>query len=249
MAYYDPKWQETRNKQAQTEPFSEVAIGNNRAQFESHLKFIQTRYPSSPGGSPAYDGPNQRIVYPLLRRPISEIRQAIMADNLVYCRSSFQDGVGSHNAETKSNETHVIRKLVPSRDHLVVACVFGSKNVAEFLMEKLKIDLLNKEQLINNENILNFVLASPNEKWAMEIAQKLLKSGILMPAQVAVMADNDRLQALNQIIKMAEPKDPGVAFEPKAEEASQPTDKGSPNKTKLKPSSDDGKGLSPIRPR
>lgn len=161
----------------ETQKYLSEAIGNNSEQFEKNLNWLKNRW------SGKEDGTAERVICPVLYLHTSSLNQSIIVDNLSYFEKNY------------------IKEKMNSNELLAIACLCGSRQIAEFLLNELKQNYLSQKY----EFILGYVTASPNLEWAKEIARILSEACRPMPNDVFRLANFDTVEVLEKIFMSKKP--------------------------------------------
>jgi len=139
------------------------AVGSDVAGYEAKIAWLKKKWPRDSRDSTAF-----RVIGPVLHVSAAHICLSVMADNVKYFDSHFNS------------------QEIDPMSLLGLACLSGSKQVAESLMDKCQLNYLSPDC----DFLLGLVCASPNIQWAKEIALTLAKADKEIPSNVSLFTDN-----------------------------------------------------------
>ncbi len=120
-----------------------------------------------------------RLIAPIIFRQTTPINVSIIADNIDYFRDRYQEACGDDLERA-----------------LQRACLCGSRNVADFLLEKLGSSYIDK----GCEYVLAYACASMNEEWIREIASAMANAHREMPNLVFLFEKRrEKIHAIQDI--------------------------------------------------
>jgi hypothetical protein len=130
------------------------AIGPSKeVEFQKKLSWLQSKWKTDK------EYPYPIEIHQILFGTTKPIYDALIADNLDYFQKAYikeKDRINKGQA-------------------LDFSCLCGSKEIANFLLEELKIDYLSDDQIVDN------ICSSPNLAWALQVVEIVAKSGKTMP--------------------------------------------------------------------
>lgn len=159
----------------------EKAIGLDKLRFLAKIKAMQEKWKTL---SKKDEYEETRIISPYLfnKTKRTPVNTSILSDNLEYFRENYVKEYSDHN-------------LI---ELLEVACLSGSKGVAEFLLGKLEKTYSSKDC----QFVLNYAAASFNISWVKEIAEIMSKQGIMIPNHIYSSMNSDEM--IKEVIKVFE---------------------------------------------
>ena len=149
------------------------AIGSNKAIFLAKIKAMQEKWQAL-AKNDEYE--ETRIISPYLynKTKRTPVNTSILSDNLEFFRDSYITEYSDHQ----------LFKL------LEIACLSGSKRVADFLLNKLGESYSSSDY----QFVLCFASASFNTEWAKEIARDMAKKDISVPAGIYSSIISDEMR-------------------------------------------------------
>ena len=146
------------------------AIGGEDSNYVEKLSWLKNRWFTET------DSRERRLINPLIYQYSTPLHQAIVADNISFFTKN-------HNK-------------AELRNYLDIACLCGSKNIADFLLTQLKVEYSTP----GYELLLGYIASSMNGGWAIEAADHMAKKGTVMPKNVYGLASNDHV--IDEILKI-----------------------------------------------
>ena len=163
-----------------------LAIGHDQKAFlikynslrTKWLKWIETMGDSNEG----------RLISTTLFQKATPINFSIISDNLQYFET--------HYPKDQGNEKNLYKALK-------VACLLGSREIGEFLLNKLEINFTSQD----NDFVFSYACASTNKDWVMDLARKMKEAGREIPNGVYLFCnDTDLLETIKKIFKSQQVK-------------------------------------------
>lgn len=158
------------------------AIGSVE-KFEEKFRFLKKKWL----GPEVEDSHASRLMTPILKFKTHPIILSIISNNLEYFKEHYKD--------ERYQALNVDLILLLER-----ACLAGSKEVANFLLVQLQIDITSEKY----EQLLGYVAASQNIEWAKEIATALAQKGRKIPLSVYSEGNQQNRQAIKIIYESFE---------------------------------------------
>lgn len=150
------------------------AMGTDTAAYNDKISQVQVRWKKEK------DSPVKRLMACFLRDIIAPLDVSVAADNLDYFQNHYKD----FNLDLKKE--------------LNRACIFGSRQVAEFIMKQLNVDYTTE----NYGHILAYASASKNEEWIKEIATMMAQANFPKPKFLSFLADSyENIDIIEEIFK------------------------------------------------
>lgn len=161
----------------------EKAIGLDKTRFLAKIRAMQEKW-SSLAKKDEYE--ETRIIAPYIfnKTKRTPVNTSILSDNLVYFKENYTKEYGD-------------RDLVKL---LEIACLSGSKNVADFLLTRLGKTYTSEDY----QFVLSYAAASPNVEWAKEIASIMAKEGLKIPDDISSLTVS--LELVKEIREIFQPK-------------------------------------------
>jgi len=132
MFYQQSNFEAIQEASSQHKEACKLAIGDNQVDYENKIDLLKKKW------SLFGDSVPTRLMSPLFYAFIPTIYHAVMADNLKYFREHYNG------------------KNMNSNELLGVACLCGSKKIAEFLLQELKLNYLSP----GHDYMLGYIAAS-----------------------------------------------------------------------------------------
>ncbi len=132
-------------------------------EFDKKFNFLKKKWASGT----IEDTHASRLMAPILKFKTHPIIVAIISDNLTYFKEHYQD---AHYQKINKDLILLLER----------ACLSGSKKIAGFLLEQLKIDIASGEY----SHLLGYISASQNVEWTKEVAIAIAKKGQDVPLSV-----------------------------------------------------------------
>lgn len=161
------------------------AIGLDRAKFDAKFQSLQKKWQDL---AKKDEYSETRVISPLLfnKSKRTSVNTSILSDNLSYFEAHYEKEYGDN--PTKA---------------LTLACLCGSKNVADFLLRKLGKTYLSEEF----DFVLGYAAASFNVEWVKEIAFAMVSNKIPMPRFVySSVNSQEMVDEITKIFSRADEK-------------------------------------------
>lgn len=157
----------------------EKAIGLEREKFFIKIKALRKKWEKL-GKEDEYE--ETRIISPYLfnKRKITPVNTSILSDNLEYFKNNYKKEYGEGD-------------LV---ELLEVACLSGSKMIADFLLKKLGKTYVSEDC----QFVLNYAAASFNIDWVKEIANEVSRQEIIIPDHI--YSNMNSPEVINEIVSI-----------------------------------------------
>lgn len=150
------------------------AIGQDSKTFSEKMAWLKDKWGKKK------DSTARRLIGRMIFHKTIAINLSIIADNLEYFKANYEKEY-PHNLETA----------------LDVACLCGSKKIAEFTLKTLE----SSYTMEGNEHLLGYASASMNEKWVKDIASIMAKTKKDMPDSIYGLASYTVIDAITKIFK------------------------------------------------
>ena len=150
----------------------ETAIGLDKPAFLAKIKSMQAKWKAL---AKQGDYEETRIIAPYLfnKTKRTPVNTSILSDNLEYFSKNYTDEYSDRDL----------------KGLLEIACLSGSKKVADFLLERLGKTYVSEDC----QFVLGYVSASPNVEWTKEIAKVMAKAGLKMPEDISSLTSSREL--------------------------------------------------------
>jgi hypothetical protein len=149
----------------------EEAVGSDFDSFLGKLTFLKTKWAKQIALGDSVEG---RLISPVLFHKATPLNYSIVSDRLDYFKKYFEE----------------IKKELLSTT-LMQACLCGSQLIAEFIAKELDMTPIH---------YLAYVCSSPNQAWAIALANKLSEQGKQLPSDIFLFCTE--LDTLTEIKKI-----------------------------------------------
>jgi len=156
------------------------AAGESLEDFEEKIQWLQEKWCKK-----QYDSNELRLMSSIIIRPTNAINFSIISDNIEYFKDNYLDEYGSDNQLKKA---------------LKLACLCGSKQIADFLLNKLEARYSTE----GYDFVLGYACTSNNLAWVEAIAKAMKEDGVKMPDCVYGYADYNLIDVIEKIFNFGE---------------------------------------------
>ncbi len=162
-------------KKAEMKAYDDACVlaGRDSNEYTSKIAQLRTKWTGQ------CDTTCDRLILPLLSGANIPIHYAVIADNLDYFKANHE------TSKIKLDET------------LRIACLCGSKDVAEFILATLKLNYLSP----GCEFVLSYAAASENTAWVEQIATEFSKAGRTIPEDIYIHTDPAMIRKIKAIFR------------------------------------------------
>lgn len=159
-------------------------MNNNHENFNAKLKAMRTKW-RAVAQKDEYQ--ETRIISPYLfnKSKFTPLNISILSDNLNCFSNNYLKEYGDN-------------LLKP----LMIACLSGSRNIADFLLEKLDKTYVSE----GFDFVLTYAAASFNTEWVKEIASKMAEANLNIPDHIFSVSSPGMVEIILECFRSASPR-------------------------------------------